>query len=252
MKEILSSSIDSSLRQSALGVEFERMSEIGVGVEVRRHTSAAPWSYAHLDARQRSLAKTIQKGATGRLLLSEVSSVITQGPRTPPETLHVDSETLSSMGISSYSTDRGGFATYHGPGQWLLFPVERLEVLTGDRRGIRKAIETLLEIALNVGKIYDSEAHIRRGCELGVWTAHGKFAAVGIHVENGVLLHGVSVNGYRTPLSFYGFKPCGLDAPVAFLLKDESDAQFQLLGDQLLREAILTLRGPSVGNLLNQ
>ncbi len=115
----------------------------------------------------------------------------------------------------------------------------------GDSRGIQKIIQALLEIALQVGLLYNSTAHIRSGCELGVWTSHGKFAAVGIHVKDGIVLHGLSVNGYRTPESFQGLRPCGLDAPVAFLLGERAvgsgsaletsqEEEFVRLGHQIL------------------
>ena len=130
----------------------------------------------------------------------------------------------------------GGLATYHGPGQWVLFPVDGLEPLTGDRRGVRKAVDLLLGIALRVGQLYASDAHIRSGCEMGVWTSRGKFAAVGIHIEQGVLLHGLAVNGYRTPTSFTGLRPCGLDAPVDFLLESSDERKFQDLGKTSFRK----------------
>jgi lipoyl(octanoyl) transferase len=165
--------------------------------------------------------------------LSEVAPVITRGRRTP------DQDILNHPTTEVYVTDRGGLATYHGPGQWVLFVVDYLEVLTGDRRGVRKAVEALLEIALAVGKQYSPDAHIRTGSEMGVWTKRGKFAAVGVHVENRVLLHGLAVNGFQTLSSFQGLRPCGLDAPVDFLLNPESEleSKFKDLGEKLILES---------------
>lgn len=212
-------------------------------IEVKRHKDPSnSWHYEDLDRRQREVLEEILDGRSqGRILLSELAPVITIGRRTPTQDL------LDASVVPRYPVDRGGLATYHGPGQWVLFPVLPLKVLTGDPRGVRKAVQILLETALKVGLKYDPTAHIRQGAELGVWTTRGKFAAVGIHVVKGVVLHGLSFNGFRTPTSFIGLRPCGLDAPVDFLLSRElgppekSEADFIRLGDELISTLLLTI-----------
>jgi|GEM_PF-712010 len=209
-------------------------------VEIHRSTQTHPWTYALLDQRQREIAAQVQQGAPGVLLLSEVEPVITLGRRAQVESLLLSPTEFSSKGISIYPTDRGGLETYHGPGQWVVFIIERLDRLTGDPRGIKKAIEKFLGVACKVGQKYCADAHIRDGAHLGVWSRTGKFASVGVHVEQGVLLHGLSVNGFRAETSFLGLKPCGLDAPVDFLLKETSSPQlsFEKLGEQLCQAAL--------------
>lgn len=217
-----------------------------VPVEVRRNVSEAPWTYALLDRRQREIARGVREagGRGGRLLLSEVAPVITMGRRTAPGDLLISRELLARQGVEVHATDRGGLATFHGPGQWVLFAVDGLEALTGDRRGVRKAVTALLEIALEVGATYDPSAHVREGPEMGVWTKRGKFAAVGVHIEEGVLLHGLAVNGFRTVQSFVGLRPCGLDAPVDFLLEGRDGAAgFEELGRRLAKAALRKLWG---------
>lgn len=200
-------------------------------IEVRRHQVNAPWTYALLDQRQREIAAGIGFGGSGCLLLSEVSPVITVGRRTPK----ADYECAQDLEI--FPTDRGGLATWHGPGQWVLFVVERLERLTGDTRGVRRAVDSLLEVAKKVADRYGVDAEIRDGCELGVWTQSGKFAAVGVHASQGVLLHGLSLNGFQTPGSFQGLRPCGLNLPVDFLLADSDCAKFEQLGECIVSTA---------------
>ena len=220
-----------------------------VPVEIKTQKLNPGWTYPDLDARQRQIAAGVRRGEGGALLLSEVAPIITQGRRTPAQDL-LASQQLNRLGISVHSTDRGGLATYHCPGQWVIFPVDSLEALVGDRRGVRKGVGALLNLALRVGQQYSSGAHIRQGCELGVWTDRGKFAAVGIHIEQGVLLHGLAVNGYRTSSSFQGIRPCGLDLPVDFLLKEPSlketsletsNEEFEDLGNRIVKEAFQCL-----------
>jgi lipoyl synthase len=200
-------------------------------IEIRRHTPTNAWTYEQLDCRQREIARQIPSGEPGRILLSEVAPVVTVGRRSPETDLLLSRDSLRAQGVAVINTDRGGMATYHGPGQWVLFIVESLERLTGDRRGVRKAVDGLLEIAQKVGTRFKEKCEIRAGCELGAWTPRGKFAALGIHVEDGVLLHGLAVNGFRTEKSFLGIRPCGLDAPVDYLL--ENDRDFERLGTAL-------------------
>src|SRR5262249_40919581 len=124
-----------------------------IEIEVRRHRDgSAVWTYSDLDRRQREVAERVRHGGPGALLLSELAPVITVGRRTASSDLLLSAEALGRLGVQKLAVDRGGFATYHGPGQWVLFAVDRLERLTGDRRGVRKAVEGLLGIALEVGR----------------------------------------------------------------------------------------------------
>jgi lipoate-protein ligase B len=215
--------------------------------EIRRHQGPdAPWTYEMLDRRQREIAARVRDGGPGAILLSEVAPVITIGRRTQGSDLLKSEEQLRAHGIETYRVDRGGFATYHGPGQWVLFVVDRLDRLTGDPRGVRKAVNGLLGCALQVGRSFDGSAETRSGPELGAWNRQGKFAALGIQIEQGVLLHGISINAFRTPTSFLGLRPCGLDSNVSFLFEsnnlneipqvqhEEREKRFQALGAALI------------------
>lgn len=193
-------------------------------VEVRRHSRAEPWTYAGLNSRQREVADRVRRDADapGALLLSEVAPVITLGRRTVPGDLLMDEAAYRERGIELLPVDRGGLATWHGPGQWVAFAVDRLDRLTGDSRGVRLAVEGLLEAAAEVARRYVPLVELRWGAETGLWLpgGRGKLASVGVHVERGVLLHGLSLNVQRYPGSFLGLRACGLEAQPAFLAGD--------------------------------
>jgi lipoate-protein ligase B len=214
-------------------------------IAIRRHLKPGEWTYELLNQRQIEIADRVRSGGSGAILLSEVAPVITVGRRTPECDLLMNEEMLAKMGISRIQAERGGFATYHGPGQWVLFVVDSLERLTGDTRGVRKAVDRLLEIARLAASHAGVKAECRAGTELGLWSDKGKVAALGIQIEQGVLLHGISLNGYRTPQSFQGLRPCGLDTPVDFLLSDSPKGQeqineqkFEALGKTLVQAAL--------------
>lgn len=215
---------------------------MSVAIEFRRHLSPAPWTYSELDQRQRAIAARLASGspdARGALLLSEVAPVVTLGRRAvEAEELAFGQAWLAARGVEVLRTDRGGLATYHGPGQWVLFAVDRLQTLTGDARGVRRAVEGLLEVARRAASAAGvSAVEIRSGAQLGVWTPRGKLASVGVKVERGILLHGLALNGFRTPLSFLGTRPCGLDAPVDFVFPEPDEAGFSRLGEILAASA---------------
>ena len=212
-------------------------------VEIRRHLEHDPWTYELLDQRQRQVAIRVREGGAGALLLSEVAPVITVGRRTPEADIQTTPEFLQSLGMSLHRTDRGGLATWHGPGQWVLFAVDSLERLTGDPRGVKESVCRLLRIARELARtLGKSETRnglrIGEGNELGVWLGDAKFASVGVHVEQGVLLHGLSVNIYHTSTSFLGLRPCGLDKPMAYLFSEsEGRERFGEVGELLVRGA---------------
>ncbi len=211
-------------------------------VEIRRHSAEKPWTYELLDTYQRSLAdalvaSSLDGGTPGRILISELAPVITLGRRECSQDLILPENELVSRGISIFQTDRGGRATYHGPGQWVLFVVDRLDRMTGDRRGVRRAVEGLLETGRAVGERFlVSQVHLKDGAATGIWTAQGKLASVGVHIHHGVLLHGMALNGYRTPQSFLGLRPCGLDAQVDFLFSRPDEDQFMSVPELLVAE----------------
>lgn len=195
-------------------------------IEIHRHTVDRPWTYADLERRQEEVRHAVLRGEAGRLVFSEVAPVITLGFRKMREDLLLSKEEYDRRGIVLLEVSRGGRATYHGPGQWIVFPIESLEKLTGDRRGVRKTVETLLGAVKAATGSRFPLSEIREGKEAGVWTQSGpkgaKFAALGVRILDGVLQHGISINIFPTLESFAGIRPCGLDSPVAFLEEDET------------------------------
>ena len=134
-----------------------------------------------LDYRLREIAGLVRQGgqrradALGGRAPSSPSAAV---PR--PLTYCLSPDELAKRGIAYYPADRGGLATYHGPGQWVVFAVDALETLTGDPRGVRKAVTKLLEAACAVARRYERDSEIRWGAETGVWSPRGKLASVGV------------------------------------------------------------------------
>jgi lipoyl(octanoyl) transferase len=203
--------------------------------ELHRHSVERPWTYADLDRRQQDVRAEVLAGGRGRLIFSEVAPVVTLGFRNTEEDLLLSPEALAAKGISVLGTSRGGCATYHGPGQWVAFPIESLERLVGDRKGVRETTERLFDAALVVAREKYPRAEVREGRKAGVWTDRGakagKLVSLGLRFEGGVLQHGIALNVFPTKESFHGIRPCGLDAAVAFL-EDEADTSFSAAANE--------------------
>ena len=140
------------------------------------------------------------------LLLLEHPPVITVDRRGSAQDILVPEATLARMGIEVHPTTRGGLVTYHGPGQLVGYPVVKLRV-----RGLSvpcyvRAIEQAIIVALaEIGV----EAHIEEQ-HVGVWTAAGKIAAIGVAQRHGVTLHGFAVNLQPDLSHFNLINPCGI------------------------------------------
>ncbi|MDX8396099.1 MAG: lipoyl(octanoyl) transferase LipB [Mariprofundaceae bacterium] len=101
--------------------------------------------------------------------------------------------------------DRGGETTFHGYGQLMFYPVLDLK-----KRGItaRDYVHLLEQACINM--LADYDIHTSRRCGLpGVWTDHGKIAAIGLRIYRGVAYHGMALNVNVDLKWFAAINPCG-------------------------------------------
>jgi lipoyl(octanoyl) transferase len=177
------------------------------------------------------------------LLLLEHPHVVTLGRRADDTHLVTDRSGLEAAGIEIFETDRGGEATYHGPGQLVGYPiidvrVAKLGPVTYVRMLEKSIIETLAEFGV--------EAHLVDG-ETGVWVdgvpdekrkpdinpAGKKIAAIGVRISGGVTMHGFALN-VSTDLRYFGhIIPCGMpDLPfTSIALESGSDISLRDCAD---------------------
>lgn len=154
---------------------------------------------------QEDLAAARARGAIGDILvLLEHPPVITIGRGGGEEDLLVSREFLLQQGIRVVHTDRGGRATYHGPGQLVVYPI--LWLPDGD---LYRYVWRLEEVAIRVLRAFGLRAEHLEG-HPGVWVNGRKIAAIGISVQNGVTRHGLALNIAPQMAHFGLFVPCGL------------------------------------------
>lgn len=139
---------------------------------------------------------------------------VTLGRRGRTEHLNLPAGEYARRGIDLVRASRGGDVTYHGPGQWVLYPILHLGGAEADARG---HLWNLEEIAIRTCANFGVEAGRREG-KSGAWTRAGKIAAIGFHIKRWVTLHGMSFNVEDPGPGFATIVPCGLTGePVAGL-----------------------------------
>ena len=112
---------------------------------------------------------------------------------------------LSPGDIPIIQTDRGGQVTYHGPGQWVIYPLLDLRRRRMGIRDLVDLIETAVIAALAEAGI---AAAIRPGAP-GVYVDDAKIAALGLRIRRGWSYHGLSLNVDMNLSPFRAINPCG-------------------------------------------
>jgi lipoyl(octanoyl) transferase len=112
---------------------------------------------------------------------------------------------LRSLGAEVFWSDRGGDATFHGPGQIVGYPILRLK--DRDTHGYLRRLEDLL-IRVLAGYGLEGWHHPEY---TGVWVGEKKVAAIGVKFSSGwIASHGFALN-VSTDLSWFDrITPCGI------------------------------------------
>lgn len=144
------------------------------------------------------------------LLLLEHPPVVTLGRDGEARDLVVSEETLRDRGVAVRWTNRGGRATFHGPGQLVGYPILDLQGLRPDVRWYLRRLEEALILALR-----DHDFHAERWPHhAGVGIGGRKVASIGVAVRRWVTYHGFALN-IETDLSHFGLiHACGMESSV--------------------------------------
>lgn len=157
-------------------------------------------------AEQESCWRGRRSGTLDTCLAVEHPPTITLGKRATGVDLRVPASVLAARGIPCIAVERGGYATYHGPGQLVLYPIV---ALAARGFGVASFVWTLEQIMIELAGRFGVDAgRDRRGH--GVWTARGKLGAVGIRVRDGITLHGLALNVAPDLADFDLITPCGV------------------------------------------
>lgn len=140
--------------------------------------------------------------AGDEILLLEHEPVYTIG-RTPDQTSLRDAAALPHPLVK---INRGGQATYHGPGQLVGYPILDLRPRGQD---LHRYLRTLEEVLIEVLAAFGVTAQRREGLT-GVWVENRKIASIGVGVRRWVSMHGFALNVCGDLSPFYHITPCGI------------------------------------------
>jgi lipoyl(octanoyl) transferase len=124
-----------------------------------------------------------------------------------------------------FETNRGGQATFHGPGQLVGYPVLDLS-----RRGrdLHRYLRFLEDLLIGLSASYGVISQNREGLT-GVWVGPRKLASLGVGVRKWVSMHGFAINITRESTeAFAHITPCGLTGVEMTSLAHESGAVIPL------------------------
>ena len=139
------------------------------------------------------------------LMLLEHPPTYTLGRRADSSDLVYGETEMAAQGIGLYNVDRGGRATYHGPGQLVGYPILRL----GERYDVLSYLRMLEDVVIATAADLGVEA--RRDPEhTGVWVGTNKIGAIGVKITRGITMHGFAFNVTTDLSMFQGIVPCGI------------------------------------------
>jgi len=154
------------------------------------------------------------------LLLLEHEAVYTIG-RTPDK-----SSLLASAHLPHplFAINRGGQATYHGPGQLMGYPIIDLRRCGHD---LHKYLRWLEQLLIEVLAEYGIAATQRESLT-GVWVEDRKIASIGVGVRHWITMHGFALNVCGDLSPFSHIVPCGIDNVAMTSMEKETGAAFSV------------------------
>src|SRR6266700_5105325 len=156
------------------------------------------------------------------LLLLEHEPVYTIG-RTPDRSSLLGAAHLPHP---LFAINRGGQATYHGPGQLMGYPIVDLRRCGQDlHRYLRWLEQTLIEFLAG----YEISAAQRDGLT-GVWIGHRKIGSIGVGVRHWITMHGFALNVCGDLSPFNQIVPCGIDNVAMTSMERETGQPFSVAG----------------------
>ncbi len=139
------------------------------------------------------------------LMLLEHPPTYTLGRRADENDLVYGETEMAAQGIGLYNVDRGGRATYHGPGQLVGYPILQL----GERYDVLRYLRHLEDVVIRTAADLGVEAR-RDPDHTGVWVGRNKIGAIGVKITRGITMHGFAFNVTTDLAMFRGIVPCGI------------------------------------------
>lgn len=195
--------------------------------------------YPEAFALQKKLrALKLEKKIPNLLWLTSHPPVFTLGKQDCHADFLSSPEEIQKEGIEIIQSNRGGRITYHGPGQVVGYFIVNIRELKLSIPDFVRQIEELLIRTLEKFQISGE-----RDAEYpGVWVKEKKIAALGLHFDRGVSMHGFALNVNPNLNHYRHIIPCGIQGrEVSSLEKELGQFSHSNLVQKYLKEALQIL-----------
>lgn len=146
--------------------------------------------------------------------------------------IHRNPQEILSQDITPVEVERGGSATYHGPGQLVIYEVVNLKE---HGMNVKDLIEMTQASINSMLRDYGIAGEGRLHGETGVWVGDRKICSIGYAIRGFSTLHGVGLN-INTDLSkFENIMPCGMNSTVMTSMEKETGAR---INEEKVRERL--------------
>jgi lipoyl(octanoyl) transferase len=169
---------------------------------------------------QEERLKECSRNGEESVLLLEHESVYTIGRLPDKSSLRV----AEQLPYPVFETNRGGQATYHGPGQLVGYPI--LDLRTRGR-DLHRYLRTLEGLLINLMKEFEVAGSRIEG-KTGVWVQDRKIASIGVGVRKWVTMHGFALNVASDLSGFMNIVPCGLSGVAMTSISAESGREISI------------------------
>ena len=185
--------------------------------------------------------KRVNHSLGDELLLLEHEPVYTIG-RTPDQS---SLRGVAHLPHPLFPINRGGQATYHGPGQLIGYPIIGLRQCGQDLHRYLRWIEALLmETLAEIGIVATTRPDLT-----GVWIEGRKIASIGVGVRHWITMHGFALNVCGDLAPFDQIVPCGI-ANVTMTSIERETGRERSVSDLASRVEEVALR--RIGDLRRQ
>lgn len=180
------------------------------------------WEYSLAHAFQRKALDLVQNSHSLRILICcNHPEVLTYGrglqkPR-KGETFELkdfNPEDHTTLPYPLFKVERGGGLTFHHPGQFIFYPIIKLNP---QKLSLSLMTDQIFDFSIDVLKSWGINNLHHENKLLGLWHGNNKLASMGIAIEKLTTFHGMALNlthNERMLQAMRQLNPCGLNAEV--------------------------------------
>lgn len=178
------------------------------------------WEYSEAHQFQRAALKLVQETPNLRILICcSHPEVLTNGrglqkPRKGEvlDLVEFNPTSHQKLPFPLFQIERGGGLTFHHPGQFIFYPILKLNPKS---LSLSLMIDQIFDFSIEILNSWGVNNLDHENKLLGIWQGHKKIASMGIAIEKLTTFHGMALNlleNKNMKLALAPLNPCGLSA----------------------------------------